>query len=204
MFCSKCGNQLDEGVAFCPKCGAKVGETKENTKTKEKGFFCKKILPLILLVVLAGSLFINISLISPYTIHHKNDSYFGNMSCNASFFDACSWNEQGYFFRDLFLLFLALSIIVYVVRLLKKEETVSPIPFISKNLSLISFIIALVSLVSFIACSLSLFTVEIVQSNGASRTFTPYYFFYVIILVLLYTTYIPFIELYGKKSVAER
>lgn len=85
MFCSKCGNQLDEGVAFCPKCGAKVGETKENTKTKEKGFFCKKILPLILLVVLAGSLFINISLISPYTIHHKNDSYFGNMSCNASF-----------------------------------------------------------------------------------------------------------------------
>ena len=38
MFCSKCGNQLDEGVAFCPKCGAKVGETKENTKTKEKGF----------------------------------------------------------------------------------------------------------------------------------------------------------------------
>ena len=24
MFCGKCGNQLPDGVAFCPKCGAKV------------------------------------------------------------------------------------------------------------------------------------------------------------------------------------
>lgn len=27
MFCSKCGNELTDGSAFCPKCGAKVGET---------------------------------------------------------------------------------------------------------------------------------------------------------------------------------
>lgn len=26
MFCSKCGNELQEGQAFCPKCGAKVGD----------------------------------------------------------------------------------------------------------------------------------------------------------------------------------
>ena len=25
MFCSKCGNELQEGQLFCPKCGAKVG-----------------------------------------------------------------------------------------------------------------------------------------------------------------------------------
>lgn len=30
MFCQKCGNQLNEGAAFCPKCGAKVGEPKIN------------------------------------------------------------------------------------------------------------------------------------------------------------------------------
>jgi|GEM_PF-1626726 len=24
MFCTKCGNKLDEGTAFCPKCGTKV------------------------------------------------------------------------------------------------------------------------------------------------------------------------------------
>lgn len=25
MFCTKCGNQLNEGTVFCPKCGTKVG-----------------------------------------------------------------------------------------------------------------------------------------------------------------------------------
>ena len=27
MFCSKCGNQIQDGAAFCPSCGNKVGET---------------------------------------------------------------------------------------------------------------------------------------------------------------------------------
>lgn len=27
MFCTKCGNQMEEGAAFCAKCGNKVGET---------------------------------------------------------------------------------------------------------------------------------------------------------------------------------
>ena len=26
MFCTKCGNELGEGMAFCSKCGTKVGE----------------------------------------------------------------------------------------------------------------------------------------------------------------------------------
>lgn len=25
MFCSKCGNKLEEGTVFCPKCGTKLG-----------------------------------------------------------------------------------------------------------------------------------------------------------------------------------
>ena len=29
MFCQKCGNQLNEGAAFCPKCGAKVDAISE-------------------------------------------------------------------------------------------------------------------------------------------------------------------------------
>ena len=24
MYCSKCGNEINEGSLFCPKCGAKV------------------------------------------------------------------------------------------------------------------------------------------------------------------------------------
>ena len=27
MFCSKCGAQIQDGAAFCPNCGNKVGET---------------------------------------------------------------------------------------------------------------------------------------------------------------------------------
>ena len=27
MFCQNCGNELPDGVVFCPKCGAKTGET---------------------------------------------------------------------------------------------------------------------------------------------------------------------------------
>ena len=26
MFCSKCGNELQEGQVFCPKCGVKIGD----------------------------------------------------------------------------------------------------------------------------------------------------------------------------------
>lgn len=29
MFCSKCGNQIDDAAVFCSKCGNKVGETAE-------------------------------------------------------------------------------------------------------------------------------------------------------------------------------
>jgi len=31
MFCTKCGNQLNDGMAFCPKCGNKVGEATVET-----------------------------------------------------------------------------------------------------------------------------------------------------------------------------
>ncbi len=30
MFCTKCGNELGEGMAFCSKCGTKVGEQENN------------------------------------------------------------------------------------------------------------------------------------------------------------------------------
>lgn len=33
MFCSKCGNQIDDAAMFCPKCGNKVGEVVDTTTT---------------------------------------------------------------------------------------------------------------------------------------------------------------------------
>lgn len=94
---------------------------------------------------------------------------------------------------------------MYVIRNLKKATPISSISFIEKNISLISFVIALASLVAFVACSLSLFSLEIVNTDyGSTMKFSPYYFFYVIILIQLYIIYIPFEELYKKKSVAKR
>lgn len=51
MFCSECGNAVDEGVAFCPGCGAKIEEAQtvstvsisnpkvEKTMEPKNGFF---------------------------------------------------------------------------------------------------------------------------------------------------------------------
>lgn len=35
MFCTKCGNQLEEGTLFCPKCGTKVGGAVESVEVSE-------------------------------------------------------------------------------------------------------------------------------------------------------------------------
>lgn len=78
MFCSKCGNQLDEGVAFCPKCGTKVGAVKKNTKAREKGFFCKKVLPLLLLVVIAVSLLLD--LLMEFNFFHHTPFTIGTIN----------------------------------------------------------------------------------------------------------------------------
>lgn len=32
MFCNKCGNKLDDGVKFCPMCGATIGEVNEENR----------------------------------------------------------------------------------------------------------------------------------------------------------------------------
>lgn len=35
-FCSKCGNQIEEGSKFCDKCGATVGDAASQNKSKAK------------------------------------------------------------------------------------------------------------------------------------------------------------------------
>ena len=35
MFCSKCGNQIEDGALFCPKCGNKVGEVENSAPAPE-------------------------------------------------------------------------------------------------------------------------------------------------------------------------
>ncbi len=38
MFCSKCGNEVEEGTAFCPKCGTELGDSKVKSDTSKSKF----------------------------------------------------------------------------------------------------------------------------------------------------------------------
>ena len=38
MFCSKCGNELQEGQAFCPKCGVKVADGSKSVVHQQSPF----------------------------------------------------------------------------------------------------------------------------------------------------------------------
>lgn len=41
MYCSHCGKQIDDGVSFCPECGAKVGAPAEQPKNDTPRVYCK-------------------------------------------------------------------------------------------------------------------------------------------------------------------
>ena len=66
MFCQKCGNQLNDGAAFCPKCGAKVdaasgipmqtaatnNEKPVKPKKGKRGIIIVSIVVILLLIVI--------------------------------------------------------------------------------------------------------------------------------------------------------
>lgn len=41
MFCTKCGNQLEEGTVFCPKCGTKLGTSETPVAADEPEMIVK-------------------------------------------------------------------------------------------------------------------------------------------------------------------
>ena len=41
MYCSHCGKQIDDGVSFCPECGAKVGAPADQPKQDAPRVYCK-------------------------------------------------------------------------------------------------------------------------------------------------------------------
>ena len=65
MFCSKCGNQCNEGTKFCDKCGALLVVKDEPVKKKNEGALLDKsivaiVLALIIAVVIFFLLFIGL------------------------------------------------------------------------------------------------------------------------------------------------
>ena len=43
MYCSKCGNELKEGMIFCNKCGQEIIKSKENIDTEKQEVFDGKL-----------------------------------------------------------------------------------------------------------------------------------------------------------------
>ena len=55
-FCGKCGNQLEEGAKFCPKCGASVSPvTNDNSgKSSSKKIVIPLIVSILILAIAGG------------------------------------------------------------------------------------------------------------------------------------------------------
>lgn len=58
MFCSKCGNQINDKAAFCPKCGNQIKSTPGNGQ--KKIVYNKKVVLLIVLVICGGIAVVNL------------------------------------------------------------------------------------------------------------------------------------------------
>jgi len=65
-FCGKCGNQLEEGAKFCPKCGTEINGSQEQQEINGKKFSTLWVTAFAILTILVGSYFIT-DIVSPET-----------------------------------------------------------------------------------------------------------------------------------------
>lgn len=57
MYCKKCGNELQDGMTFCNKCGTKVGENinqSSNLEKKRKKYITNIICVVVVIIVIGG------------------------------------------------------------------------------------------------------------------------------------------------------
>lgn len=59
MLCNKCNNDIPEGVAFCPFCGANPSPANAAVPGKKKGFSALKLIALVLTLVSVAALVIS-------------------------------------------------------------------------------------------------------------------------------------------------
>lgn len=52
MYCKQCGNELQDGSAFCNKCGTNLEEKKNLANSKKFAISKKMIIPIIILTIL--------------------------------------------------------------------------------------------------------------------------------------------------------
>lgn len=63
MYCSKCGNKIEEGTQFCSKCGNSVSNNNVNRISEEEEKRKRNIKTIIVCVAVIAILFITIQLI---------------------------------------------------------------------------------------------------------------------------------------------
>ena len=65
MFCPSCGREVEEGSKFCPYCGKSLetSELKQSKRASKKPLTI--IIPLILVILIASSLFVFIKYLKP-------------------------------------------------------------------------------------------------------------------------------------------
>lgn len=100
MFCKKCGNQLNDGASFCPKCGTPTEggtaskQSKGKSITKKKGFRIATIIFAVLTLIIIGSwvffnyIYVTKATIGEYTVIVPGEFYLesnsdGNISFNS-------------------------------------------------------------------------------------------------------------------------
>ena len=74
MFCPNCGKEVKEGTKFCPYCGKSLetNELKLSKRSSKKPLSI--IIPLILIIVIASSLFIFVKYIKPNITPNKQET----------------------------------------------------------------------------------------------------------------------------------
>jgi len=74
MFCPNCGKEVNERAKFCPYCGKSLetNELKSSKRASKKPLSI--IIPLILIIVIASSLFVFVKYIKPNITSNKQET----------------------------------------------------------------------------------------------------------------------------------
>lgn len=79
MYCKKCGNQVDEGVAFCKMCGAPMGEDSYKADTGAGGNVILANVKRLKIGIIAASLLMALATLLPWIALDSEIAHYAGM-----------------------------------------------------------------------------------------------------------------------------